>query len=154
VNAPAGNLNIFVSLVEHPVFKCDGNNLRIDRTIDLTEALLGTNFTVIGIDKAEIPVTVDSCVQPGDIITVKGAGLGGANGKARGDLLVKINIKMTDSLSDKAKKLVKELADEMKKKQEPPTSNKDPEEVKTEEKNQTPKGEVNKEEPPHINVYI
>ncbi len=108
----AGDLYIKVHVRSHKTFRREGNNLLMDLQIKLTDALLGANYTVEGLDKKMIDVKVPEGVKFGDILRVREKGVpGGRNGK-NGDLMIHVKIEIPQRISGKAKKLIQELREE------------------------------------------
>ncbi len=112
-NAPAGqgisgDLNIKVTVGQHPIFKRVGTDLLFDLYVPFTTCLLG--------GKVEIPLTrgtkvidIDAGTQNGTVIRVKGKGVKVLNREAYGDLLVTIKSEIPKSLTKKGRDLLKEL---------------------------------------------
>jgi DnaJ-class molecular chaperone len=103
-------LYIKINVASHSVFKREGNDLTMTLNLKLTEALLGLEFPIKTLD-GEIKVKIPEGVAVNEILRVKGKGVPTAKGK-RGDLLIKLNIKMPSKVSKKAKDLIEELKKE------------------------------------------
>ena len=106
----AGDLYIKINVTPHPVFKRDGNDLVMTLNLKLSDALLGTKYPIETLD-GNIEVTVPEGVSVGEILRVKGKGVPVSKGK-RGDLLIKLNIKLPSKLSRKSRELVEKLQEE------------------------------------------
>ena len=112
-----GNLYIKVHVRAHPYLRKEGYNLVMDLQIKLSEALLGSNKAITTLD-GEIEVKVPSGTNTGAILRIHGKGVpqGLATSKLserrRGDLYIRINVKLPDKLSKEAKRLVEELKKE------------------------------------------
>ena len=86
---PAGDALIAVTIAEHPLFKRDGANLRLELPVTLYEAVLGGKVRVPTLDGAvELAIPPES--SSGRTLRVKGKGLPAKEG--RGDLYVTIRI--------------------------------------------------------------
>jgi len=105
----AGDLYIKINVATHPVFKRDGNDLTMNLNLKLTDALLGAKYPIETLD-GKIEVTIPEGVSMNEVLRVKGKGVS-SKGK-RGDLLIKLNIKLPNKLSRKEKELVEELRKE------------------------------------------
>lgn len=105
-----GDLYIKVHIIPHATIQRDGVNLRSDLRVKLTDALLGSSYTV---QTLEDPVTIK--IPPGvknrEVLRVKDKGVPYGNGN-RGDLLVRIIVDTPQKLSRRAKKLIEELREE------------------------------------------
>ncbi len=106
----AGDLYIKVHVLPHPVFRKEGPNLVMVLGVKLTDALLGVEYKVATFD-GDITVKIPSGVSFGEILRVRGKGVPIERGK-RGDLLIKLNIKLPSKVSRSARKLLEELRNE------------------------------------------
>lgn len=107
----AGDLYVKVHIKPHKIFKREGDNLTMDLDIKLSDALLGGDFSIKTLEGKTIVVSIPKGVSPGEILRVKSKGVP-LNEKQKGDLMIRINIKIPSKLSRKAKKLVLELKNE------------------------------------------
>lgn len=105
-----GDLYIKINVAPHPVFKREGNDLTMNLNLKLSDALLGTKYPIQTLD-GEIEITIPEGVTINEILRVRGKGVPVGRGK-RGDLLVKLNIKLPHKLSRKARELVEKLKEE------------------------------------------
>jgi len=112
MGGPPGDLYVRLKEVEHPVFKREGNDLLVDRRIKLSEATLGTKVTVPTLDGKTMSLKVPPGTQSHTKMRLKNYGLPAANGKSRGDQLVRIIVETPANLSKKQKTLLEELARE------------------------------------------
>lgn len=105
-----GDLYVKVNVVPHPVFKRDGHNLVMNLNLKLSDALLGAEYPIETLD-GEIKVTIPEGVSINEILRVRGKGVPMSKNK-RGDLLIKLNIKMPSKISRKSRELIEELKKE------------------------------------------
>lgn len=106
----SGDLYIRVHVETHPYLRKDGNNLRMDLNVKLSDALLGADYSVEildGLVKLKIPAGVSS----GEILRLKDKGIKTQDSKT-GDLLIRVIVKTPEKLSRKAKKLIEDLKNE------------------------------------------
>lgn len=106
----AGDLYIKINVAPHAVFKRDGGDLVMNLNLKLSDALLGTKYPIETLD-GNIEVTIPEGVSINEVLRVKGKGVPTAKGK-RGDLLIKLNIKMPTKVSKKSRELIEELKKE------------------------------------------
>jgi molecular chaperone DnaJ len=106
----AGDLYIKLHISPDPVFRKEGNNLSMILNVKLTDALLGSTYTISTLD-GDIDIKIPAGVSFGEILRVGGKGVPTSK-KSRGDLLVKINITLPNKLSRSTKKLVEEMKKE------------------------------------------
>lgn len=107
-----GDLFIKTKLVQDPLFQPDGYDLYIDHQIRLSEALLGTRLAVPTVEGKSLNLKVPSGTQHKTKMRLPGHGLPHMRGSGRGDLYVRIHVKIPKRLNAKQKKLVEELARE------------------------------------------
>jgi molecular chaperone DnaJ len=106
---PAGDLYIKINVPHHPVFKREDSNLVMNLDIKLSEALLGTEHKIKTLD-GDITVKIPEGVSIGEILRVKGRGV--PHGRNRGDLMIKLNIKLPSKLSRHAREIIEKLKGE------------------------------------------
>lgn len=90
MGGPPGDVLITVEFVPHPVFKVEGDALRVDLPVTLDEAVLGAKVRVPTLE-GPVTITVPPKSDGSRPMRLKGKGLPKANGK-RGDLLVSLRI--------------------------------------------------------------
>ena len=112
MGGPSGDLYVKLKEVEHPVFKREGNDLLVDRRIKVSEATLGTKVTVPTLDGKTMSLKVPPGTQSHTKMRLKNYGLPTANGKSRGDQLVRVIVETPANLTKKQKALLEELAKE------------------------------------------
>lgn len=106
----AGDLYIKINVAPHPVFKRDGNDLVMNLNLKLSDALLGTEYPIQTLD-GEISVKIPEGIGINEILRVRGKGVPMSKNK-RGDLLIKLNIKLPSKLSRKSREIIEELKKE------------------------------------------
>jgi DnaJ-class molecular chaperone len=90
---PPGDLLITVSIAQHPFFKVDGSDLRLDMPITLYEAVLGGKVRVPTLGSA-VELSIPKNTSSGRTFRLKGKGLPKAGGN--GDLFVTTRIMLPD----------------------------------------------------------
>lgn len=105
-----GDLYIKINVAPHPVFRREGNDLVMNLNLKLSDALLGTKYPIQTLD-GEIEVMIPEGVSVNEILRVRGKGVPFAKNK-RGDLLIKLNIKLPSKLSRQARATIEELKKE------------------------------------------
>ena len=106
----AGDLYIKIHVRKDPLFKKDGKNLVTELNIKITDAVLGAKYQLKTLD-GDIELKVPEGAEFGQILRIKGKGIPSEDGR-RGDLLVKLNIKVPARLSKQAKKNFEDLREE------------------------------------------
>jgi len=106
----SGDLYIKINVAPHAVYKRDGYNLVMNLNLKLSDALLGTEYPIQTLD-GEIKVKIPEGVSINEILRVKGKGVP-ISATRRGDLLIKLNIKLPNKLSRKSRELIEQLKKE------------------------------------------
>ncbi|MCB9511786.1 MAG: J domain-containing protein [Deferribacteres bacterium] len=110
-NATPGDLYVTVKVQEDPRFKRKGNDIHIETTINLTQALLGAAVRVETHEHKFANLRIPAGTQPDQQFRL--AGLGIRTQKQNGDLYVTVRVALPKKLTAKQKKLVEELAKEL-----------------------------------------
>lgn len=105
-----GDLYIKIHVRKHSMIRKEGNNLIQDLDIRLSDALLGMEQPIDTLD-GKLKVTIPEGVKFGEMLRVKGKGVPVEGGR-RGDLYLRINIKMPTKLSRDARKKIEDLQKE------------------------------------------
>ncbi len=106
----SGDLYIKVNVKSHSLFKRDGLNLNTDVHIKLTDALLGMTYNLKILEGNNIEVKIPEGINHNELLRVRGKGVPSSRG--RGDIILRILIKMPTKLSRKSKELIEELKKE------------------------------------------
>lgn len=107
---PAGDLYIKSVVSAHPDFSVDGHDLYVNRTIKLSQALLGTQLSVPTVDGNTLNLKVPPGTKHKTKMRLGGHGLPHMKSSLKGDLFVVIHVDMPRQLTAEQKKLVDELA--------------------------------------------
>lgn len=109
-NGNPGDLYIKLNILPHPTFRREGDNLHVELPVDLYTFVLGGTITVPTLDE-RFNIKVPPETQQGKTLRLSGRGMPKfKNPKERGNLYVKLNVKIPDNLSDEEKKLFSRLA--------------------------------------------
>ena len=110
LGGPPGDLFIQAKVIQDPVFSVEGYDLYMVYDLKLTEAILGTSISVPTIDDKKLSLKIPPGTKPGTKMRMAGRGLPHMKGSRKGDLFVKIQIKMPKSLTAEQKALIEKLA--------------------------------------------
>ncbi len=102
----AGDLLITTHITEHPYYRRDKADVIVDLPISVAEAALGTSIVVPAPDGTKVKVKVPAGTQDGRILNIKGKGARDVKSKgsdARGDLKIKVNVKVPTDMNDEQK---------------------------------------------------
>jgi len=115
-----GDLIFVINQSSHPVFTRRDNDLYMQETITLMEALTGFDLPITTIDGRHLLIHVDEIIQPGEIKTLLNEGMPIAhqqqqqqhvNSIARGSLLVQFKVQFPAHLNMELKNYVRLLLD-------------------------------------------
>jgi DnaJ-class molecular chaperone len=90
MGGPPGDVLITIEFVPHPIFKVEGDALRVDLPVTLDEAVLGAKVRVPTLE-GPVTITIPEKSDGSRPMRLKGKGLPRPDGK-RGDLLVSLRV--------------------------------------------------------------
>jgi curved DNA-binding protein len=102
-----GDLFLNVHILHHPFYEMKDRELLYNLDIDLYTAVLGGKEKIKTLDGKKISIKIPEGTDSEKILRLKALGLRKAN--ERGDLFVKVHVIIPKNLSEKEKKLFKEL---------------------------------------------
>lgn len=108
---PSGDLYIQIRVIDHPLFKREGDDLILMREIKFSEALLGAEIEVPTIDRKTLRLKIPPGTQSNARFRLKGHGMPHMNRGGRGDAFVRVTIRIPKRLNKKQKTLAEELAE-------------------------------------------
>lgn len=106
---PTGDLYIFVSVKQHPLFIRDAADIHCNIPIKMTTATLGGSIEVPTIDGARVKVTIPEGTQHGHQMRLRGKGMSILRAGSRGDMYIHTLVETPIRLSKKQKELLKEF---------------------------------------------
>ncbi len=104
-----GDLIVVIEEIPHPDFTRDGNDLLYNLYISIPDAILGTTMEIPTIDSI-VKMKIDAGTQSGKILRLRGKGLPEVNSYNRGDLLVKVNVWVPNSVSKDEQKILEKFS--------------------------------------------
>jgi molecular chaperone DnaJ len=107
----AGDLYVKLHVGSSDEFTKEGQNLKKELFITMSEAALGTKKKIETLDGSEVNLKIPAGITHGELLKINGRGIPDRRGN-RGDLLVRIRIRVPEKLSKHQKKLLKELQEE------------------------------------------
>ncbi|HEY8075935.1 MAG TPA: molecular chaperone DnaJ [Labilithrix sp.] len=117
--SPPGDLYVEIDVEEDPRFERDGADLVTRVHVSFSDAALGAEVQVPALVPPEgdaeptVPLRVPAGTQSGAVFTIKGSGVPRLDGRGRGALVAVVQVEVPTALSDRAKKLIQELATEL-----------------------------------------
>ncbi|MGD9124162.1 MAG: DnaJ C-terminal domain-containing protein [Desulfarculaceae bacterium] len=112
MGGPDGDLLIRVRVLDHNRYRRQGDDLELNQDIKFSQAALGDDIEVPTLDGKKLSVKVPKGAQSGARLRLKGQGLPRFKSSGRGDLYVKLNIKVPKKLEKRQRELLEELAQE------------------------------------------
>jgi curved DNA-binding protein len=110
LGGPAGDLFIQAKVFDDPVYHAENYDLHMHQELKLSEILLGTRISVPTLDGKQLNLKIPPGTKPGTKMRMSGHGLPHMQGSKKGDLNLKIELKLPKKLTDEQKKLIDELA--------------------------------------------
>lgn len=105
----AGDLYVQLRVKQMKGFDRAGDDVVVAVEVPFTQATLGTVLKIDSFD-GKVEVEVPPGTQPGETLTVKGSGVSHLGRGGRGDLLVKVEVKIPTNLSNEEDALIRKLA--------------------------------------------
>ncbi len=106
---PNGDLYLIVHLQEDPTYKRKGDDLYVDLPVSIYDLILGAEVNVPTLS-GEVAMRVPADTQNNRLLRLSGRGMPRVKAKGSGDQYVRLIGQLPQNLSDKEKKLFKELA--------------------------------------------
>lgn len=103
-----GDLYVVIFVKPHGTFQRQGDDLILDKVISFPLAAIGGSARIPAID-GEVELDVPAGTQPGAVLRLRGKGMPRLRQKSRGDMLVRVNVRVPTKLSGKEKEALKEL---------------------------------------------
>ncbi|MBX3068400.1 MAG: molecular chaperone DnaJ [Microbacteriaceae bacterium] len=106
---PNGDLYMEVKVKHHDVFSRSGDDLLATLEIQMTDAILGTDVEIKGLD-GPVKFEIRPGTQSADVVTVKDRGITHLRGTGRGDLKIGIQVVTPGKLDAKQQELIRQFA--------------------------------------------
>lgn len=107
-NGMAGDLNIVISVAEHPLLKRKDNDLYITVSVPYLTCVLG-GAVKVPLTSGSFMFNIPECTQPGKVFKERGKGVKMLNKAGYGDLYIKIDAEFPKNLSRDEKRVLSEL---------------------------------------------
>lgn len=103
-----GDLLVVIEEIEHHDFQRDDNDLIYDLHISIPDAILGNQVEIPTL-QGKAKIKIDPGTQSGKVLRLRGKGLPSLHSYSKGDLLVRINIFIPNSISKEDKKFIENM---------------------------------------------
>jgi len=110
-NGISGDLLVVIEEAHHATLQREGDNLHYDLYISLPDAVLGTS-TEIDTVSGKVRIKIESGVQSGKILRLRGKGIPSINGYGKGDLLVHVNVWTPKTLNKQQRAFFEDMKDD------------------------------------------
>jgi len=101
-----GDILLSVHILEHPIFKRQGDDLLIEHEITAMQAMIGTTVNIMTIDGKRLETSIPAGVQFDSILSLAGHGMPNFNDASRkGRLLIKIKVRVPQLNEEQKSKL-------------------------------------------------
>lgn len=101
-----GDVFLKVRVLPENGFERRGNDVVTNLPVHLSESLLGSDASVRNLDGSVLTVKIPAETSNGSLLRLRGQGLPVLNGLERGDLLVRIRVKLPKNLNSKQRELI------------------------------------------------
>lgn len=105
-----GDLYIFISVRKHKFFERKENDVYCEVSINIPQAVLGTEIEVETIEGKKVKIKIPTGTQSGRVFRLKSLGFNDIHGYGKGDQLVRVHVEISKKLSSREKQLYMELA--------------------------------------------
>jgi molecular chaperone DnaJ len=109
---PSGDLYIFLSVAEHPIFQRDGHDLHCRAPVSFVTAAMGGAIEVPTLDGGRAKVVIPEGTQPGRQFRLKAKGMPVLRSAQKGDLYVEVAVETPVKLTKRQKELLREFETE------------------------------------------
>lgn len=108
-NLPRGDLIAQVQEIPHHQFQRAGVNLITEETVSVFDSLVGGKIKITTVDDKSIEVTIPPGSAPGTTFSCAGYGIPHKNSRQRGNLYVKVNYHVPQSISDDDRAILEKM---------------------------------------------
>jgi molecular chaperone DnaJ len=115
---PAGDLYVVIKVKEHPIFERSGDDLHCTVPINVAQAALGAEVSLLTFDGLET-VKIPESSQTGAIVKLKNLGMPRLQGSGRGDLLIHVDVRVPNKLTREQRRLFEQLRETLPAENEP-----------------------------------
>ncbi len=105
---PPGDLYVFVKVKEHPFFERQENDLHCTIPINIAQAALGAEIDVPTLEQTQ-KLKIPEGTQNGAQFRLKGKGVAKLNGSSRGDVVVRVEVRVPSRVTREQRKLLEQL---------------------------------------------
>lgn len=108
-NGDYGDLIVVVSEIKHGTFIRRASDLYYTMELSYYDIILGVNIEVSTIEGNKVKVDIPPYSNNETVLRLKGKGMTIHNSNLRGDMLIKVNVKLPTSISDNEKEMLNKI---------------------------------------------
>jgi len=109
IDGESGDLIFQISVLPHPRFRREGNDLHVKETISLVEALSGFRHEIEHLDGKKVVLSSTGVTRPGQVRKLAGLGMPIFEKADKGDMYVEYTVAFPETVSDAQAKQLKEM---------------------------------------------
>jgi molecular chaperone DnaJ len=106
---PSGDLYVFITVMDHPDFTREENDIRSFVSVSFVQATLGAKIKAKTLEGSR-NLSIPAGTQPGKIFKIRGAGMPSIHGYGRGDFLIEVRVKTPTNINPRQEELLREFA--------------------------------------------
>ena len=106
---PAGDLFVVIHVKEDKTFDRDGPNLWTGITTTYPKLVLGGEEVVTTLDGDKVQLKIPAGTDVGTVLRIPGKGLPRTNSSSRGDMMVRVAVKVPKKVTDEERELLQKL---------------------------------------------
>ncbi len=106
-----GDLIVSIMIQKHPSFEREGTSIICEKEISVWDALIGTQIEITTLDNKTLNINIPKGTQPETVLSCRGEGLPNMRTRQRGNLLIKIKVKVPKNLNTEQEQLIKQIKD-------------------------------------------
>ena len=115
---PPGDLYVFIKVKDHLIFERHDDDLHCTVPINIAQAALGTEIELLTFDGPQT-IKIAEGTQSGSRVRLKGLGVPHLQGSGRGDLFVRVSVRIPAKLTREQRKLFEQLRETLPAENEP-----------------------------------
>jgi molecular chaperone DnaJ len=110
LGGPRGDLFVVIHVKEHAFFRREGEHLYCEVPVSFVQATLGDKLSIPLLGEEEgYELNIPGGTQPGEVLTLPGLGMPLLQRSRRGDLFVRVIVKIPKRLSQRQRELLEEF---------------------------------------------
>jgi len=105
-----GDIHVVIDVAKHPIFSREGADLHCSLPVSFPQVALGGSLKIPTLEKDDVSIKLRTGTHSGTVFRLKERGMMVTNRFERGDLFVKVNVAIPETLTARQVELLEELA--------------------------------------------